>query len=160
MASHASHDQTGESDFYFLMKENVCKGWGEARKQTVRDWLADQEIEKYNEMGEDFKELTLHPFFQKGENLPPQKIEMFFMACYNLDHFRDFLFGSSFFDKFEVTEETKTQIKSDDVALLKFGCRWLRFALFGEETMVVKADVFKARQEAEARKAKAQKARR
>ena len=85
----------------------------------------------------------MHDFLQDKKNqLTPQKIEMFFMVCYNIDAFKDFVFKSSFLDRFEVEQETLDQIKDDDVALLRFGYRWLRFALFGEKTMTVKDAVF------------------
>ncbi|MCP4705388.1 MAG: hypothetical protein GY865_12360, partial [candidate division Zixibacteria bacterium] len=74
-------------------------------------------------------------------NLPPEKIEMFFMACYNLDTFRKFLFGSSFFGKIDIDEETKAKLKEDDVELMKFGLDWLRFSIFGEDTMKINQDV-------------------
>jgi Fe-S-cluster containining protein len=134
------HEQVHE-DFYFLLREAVCKGFGEQKSQTVDDWLTDQGITDYNEMGEQFKNLTLHPFFESGQNLTPQKIEMFFTVCYNIDKFRDFVFGSTFLEKFEVDSDTQRQIKDDDVELLKFGYQWLRFALFGEKTITIKDNV-------------------
>jgi Fe-S-cluster containining protein len=144
-----------DDDFYFLLKEDTCKGHGENHEQTVAEWLEGQGIREYNQMGYYFKELTLHPVFQEGKDLTPEKIEMFFLANYNLDTFRNFLFKSTFFDKFEVDEETRNKIKDDDTELLKFGYTWLRFALFGEKTLVVKNEVLEAKQkEVEERKRK------
>jgi len=99
-------------------------------------------------MGEYFKDITLHKYFQKEGNLPPEKMEMFFMVCYDLDKFRKFIFESSFFDKFEVDDDTVSKIKDDDVELLKFGYNWLKFALFGEKTIAVKTDVLEATKKA------------
>jgi len=134
-----------DNDFYFLLKESVCKGHNEGHTQTVAQWLDDQGITEYDKMGYYFKELTLHEYFQKGENLPMKKVEMFFLASYNLDKFRDFLFDSTFFDKFEVDEETRDKIEKDDVELLKFGYYWLRFSLFGDNSMKVKNDVLETK---------------
>jgi len=140
---------SGELDkpFYFLLKETVCKGFDEDNPMTVSDWLKDQGINDYNEMGEYFKDLTLHRFFQEGGKLTPEKLEMFFMVCYNIDKFHQFLFGSSFFEKFEVDEARRKKMKEDDVELLKFGYEWLRFALFGEEAMKVKNKVLEAKKQ-------------
>jgi hypothetical protein len=66
---------------------------------------------------------------------------MFFTVCYDLDKFRDFVFQSSFLDKFEIHDDTITKIKEDDVELLLFGYGWLKFALFGENTMTVKKNI-------------------
>jgi Fe-S-cluster containining protein len=142
-----------DDDFYFLLEDTICKGFNEPRKWTVRQWIEDQGIVEYDEMGREFKDLTLHDFFQEGNNLTPKKVDMFFMACYNLDRFRDFLFGSTFFERFDIDDEKKKKIGSDDIELLRFGYRWLRFALFGEQTIEVKQEVFDAKKrEIETRK--------
>lgn len=134
-------------EFYFLLKEDVCKGFNEDREFTVAEWLENQGIEEYNENGEYFKEITTHHFFREGNKLNPQQIEMFFTACYDIDRFRRFVFESSFFNKFEVDEETKGKIKIDDVELSKFAVNWLRFAFFGEKTASIKEDVAAAKKE-------------
>jgi len=145
----ASNKDSGniEGDFYFLLKEDVCKGHDEDHEYTVTNWIDDQGIAEYNEMGEYFKDLTLHSFIQKGGKLPPQKIEMFYLACYNIDKFRDFLFSTTFVDKFELEQSTIDTIKKDDVELLKFAYLWLRFALFGEKTLKIKGSVETAKRE-------------
>jgi hypothetical protein len=144
MASPQDSEGSDE-DFYFMLEEDTCKGHDENHSQTVGEWLEGQGIREYNQMGYYFKELTLHPFFQEGKDLTPQKIEMFFLANYNLDTFRKFLLNSSFFDKFEVDEETRKRIEKDDTELLKFGYTWLRFSLFGEKTLAVKDEVLEAK---------------
>jgi Fe-S-cluster containining protein len=144
MASPGENQQALDREFYFLLQENVCKGFGEKCEWTVDGWLADQGIDEYNKMGEYFKELTLNKYFVEGNNLPPQKTEMFFTACYNLDKFRDFLFGSTFFSKIEIDDDTKNKIQNDDLELLRFGHRWLRFVIFGEKTMAIRQDVLEA----------------
>jgi Fe-S-cluster containining protein len=150
LASPKEGSEELQNEFYFLLKETICKGFGESRKQTVGEWIEDQGIEEYNRMGEEFKELTLHPVFQSENALSPQKIEMFFMVCYNIDVFRKFVFGSSFLKKFDVDAFTQMKMKEDDVELLKFGFRWLRFALFGEPTISINTEV-KADKEQELR---------
>jgi Fe-S-cluster containining protein len=132
-------------EFYFLLEEAICKGFREKTKQTIADWLEDQGINEYNANGEQFKELTLHKYFEDGPNLTPEKMEMFFLACYNIDTFRDFVVRSSFFDKFEVDDETRRKIEKDDVELLKFGYEWLRFAIFGEKTLKINDVVLEAK---------------
>jgi Fe-S-cluster containining protein len=146
LASPKDGSETLDREFYFLLKEAVCRGHDEGHRWKVSEWLADQGIEEYDGPGEEFKELTLHEFFTEGKNLSPEKIEMFFLACYNLDRFRDFLFGSSFFEKFEVDEDTKASIRRDDLALLGFGYRWLRLSLFGEDTLTIKREVRTAKE--------------
>jgi len=145
LASPGEDSKAVDEEFYFMLEEGFCKGFNEDRKLTIADWLKEQGIDEYNRNGEDFKKLTLNKFFLDGGNLAPEKMDMFFLACYHMDGFRDFLFRTSFFDKFEVDDATRDTIKDDDVALLKFGYKWLRFAIFGEETLRVKADVLEAK---------------
>ena len=147
MASPKEDNQQIDEEFYFLLKEDICKGFAEDTDWTIRNWLEDQGIEQYNQMGEYFKDITLHKYFMEGGSLSPEKMEMFFMVCYNLDKFRRFIFESTLFDKFEVDKETVQKIKTDDVELLKFGYNWLRFALFGEKTMTVKSDVLETKKQ-------------
>ncbi len=146
LASPKDGHRTEEKDFYFLIKEEVCKGFAEDNELNVKEWIEDQEIDLYNRMGQGFKEITLHSYFQEGKDLSPQKMEMFFMVCYNIDKFKDFIFNSSFLDKFEIDEGLRRKLKEDDVALLDFGYNWLKFALFGEKTMTVRTDILESKQ--------------
>ncbi len=144
-ASPKEGDQTLDQEFYFLLQESMCKGFNEDKKWTVAEWIADQGIDKYHELGELFKEIALHESLQHGKGMSAEKIDMFYMVAYDVDKFREFLFKSSFFDRFEVDEDTKYKLMEDDVELLKFGFKWLRFSLFGESTVQIKSDIYEAK---------------
>jgi Fe-S-cluster containining protein len=141
LASPGENAAQLNDEFFFLLKEPVCQGFKEDKEWTVEEWLKDQGIEKYNEFGELYKDLYTHPYLDKAPELTPQKIDMFFLASYNLDKFRDFIFNSTFLQKFEIEPDYLKKIKTDDEELLKFGFKWLRFALFGERTMIIKNDI-------------------
>jgi len=130
--------------FYFLLQEEGCKGFEEEKSWTVREWLDDQEMDAHDDWGEAYKELTLHDFFEKGGTLAPEKMHMFFTACYDLDRFREFAFGSTLLQRFDVDEDFVEEMRSDDEALLRFSFLWLRFSLFGEQTMRPKPGVVEA----------------
>ena len=130
--------------FYFVLQEEVCRGFEEPQEWTVSQWFTDQGIDEYDEWGEAFKELTLHEFFETGGTLTPEKMEMMFTACYDLDKFREFVFGSTLLKRFEVDEDFVEEMRRSDEALLRFAFLWLRFSLFGEETVRVRADVIEA----------------
>jgi Fe-S-cluster containining protein len=130
--------------FYFLLKEDVCKGHHEPQEQTVRQWLDDQGLDEYDQWGEAFKELTLHEYFENGSVLSPEKMHMLYTACYDLDKFREFVFNSTLLQRFEVDEDFVEEMRYDDEALLRFAFLWLRFSLFGERTVKVNADVLEA----------------
>ena len=130
--------------FYFLLQEEGCRGFEESHQWTVREWLDDQGIDEYDDWGEAFKELTLHRYFEDGGTLSPQKMEMMFTACYDLDKFRDFVFESTLLHRFEVDEDFVEEMRRDDEALLRFAFLWLRFSLFGEQTVKARAEVVEA----------------
>ena len=130
--------------FYFLLQEEGCTGFGEAKEWTVEQWIEDQGIEEYDVWGEQFKELALHKFFETGGSLPPERIEMLFTACYDLDKFREFVFQSTLLDRFDVDEDFVHEMRSSDEALLRFAYLWLRFSLFGEKTVRIKEETLEA----------------
>ncbi|MHC4598546.1 MAG: YkgJ family cysteine cluster protein [Planctomycetota bacterium] len=130
--------------FYFLLEEEGCQGYGEKKEWTVRGWLEDQSIDEYDLWGEQFKELTLHEYFAKGGVLSPEKMHMLFLACYDLDKFREFVFRSTLLQRFEIDEDFLEGMRTDDEELLRFGFHWLRFSLFGEKTVKVKPAVAEA----------------
>jgi len=125
---------------FFIFEDDHCKGRHEsdARSWTAAQWLEDQEIAARDELERGFRELVSHPWFIGGRQLDPKRIEMFHMACYDLDTFRSFIFESSFGERFDIDPREQESIRNDDEALLKFAFRWLRFALFAEPTMTVK----------------------
>jgi uncharacterized protein len=127
-----------DQPFYFLLREDLCEGLDKGRQTTVRDWIRDQGIEEYDMMSTSFQSLMLHDFWDKDEALPPAKIEMYHMACYDLDRFRRFVFESSFLSRFVVDEARLEVMQKDDEELLEFAMQWLRFSLFGEKTMKMK----------------------
>lgn len=144
----SSQTQIDGEDFCFLVDdESLCQGFKEDREWTVQEWLADQEVDTYNQQSKDYMALTLHRFFQEGNKLEPAKAQMFYQTCYNLDKFKRNLFESSFFDRFEVEEEHMEKLRTDDEALLNFGLDWLRFAFFAENTMKVKGEVLEKKRD-------------
>jgi uncharacterized protein len=128
-------------EFYFLLKESVCKGFNENKEQTIAEWINDQGIEDYTEFGDLYKDIYTHPYLEKAPELTPQKIDMFFLASYNLDKFRNMVFKSSFLVKFDVDADRLKKMEEDDEELLKFAFDWLRFAIFGEQTMIIKDNI-------------------
>jgi len=137
--------QTTQDEFYFVVDHfSPCEGFRQDRDWTVEAWKRDQGANEYELREKAFQELMLHDFFlnERKLTLSPRKSSMFFMACYDLDGFRRFLFESTFFKRFDVDDDTKKKIEVDDEALLEFGYRWVRFGVFGEDTqMKIKDDV-------------------
>lgn len=146
VASPKGGSDSGSGDFYFMIEEPVCKGYAEDKTWTVGEWIDNQGVDRYSEMGELFKEISLHDFFKEKKQLTPAKLEMFYTVCYNIDKFREFVFQSTFLKRFDVDEDVINEIRTDDEELFKFGITWLKYSLFGEKTMRVKSSGVSARQ--------------
>jgi hypothetical protein len=130
--------------FYFLLQEEVCKGFDEPKEWSVQEWLDAQGIDDYDFWGEGFKELTLHERFEGDAALSPEKMQMLFTACYDIDKFRNFVFESTLLQRFDVDEDFVEEMRIDDEALLRFAFLWLRFSLFGEQTVKARPEVTEA----------------
>lgn len=139
VASPPEGKEQVEQEFFFLLREDVCRGFEQDKDWRISEWKVNQGVAKYDEFGQLFKEITLHPYFQQGKQLDPLKMEMFHMACYNLDKFRRFIKESTFLNRFALEDGLLEKITADDEALLRFGVRWLKFALFGEKTMKIRS---------------------
>ena len=131
--------------FYFLLKEDFCLGHNEDRSLTVSEWIAEQGIEEYEAYGAPFKELMLHPFWNGEETLQPEQIDMYHMACYDLDRFRRFVFETRFLQLFDVDEGRIEAMRRKDLELSDFAIQWLRFSLFKEKSMKINRTVMESK---------------
>jgi Fe-S-cluster containining protein len=121
---------------FFLFEDDFCRGRAETtRTWTVEGWQRDQGILDREELENGFRDLVAHPWFIGGRQLDPRRIELFHMAAYDLDTFREFIFKTTFVQRFDLDDALVEKLRTDDQALLSFSFRWLRFALFGEPTV-------------------------
>ena len=81
--------------------------------------------------------------FPPNMQLTEQTKKMFFLVSYNLDKFREFVFESSFLNRYAIDEPVLIRIKNDEIELLKFGLKWLKWLLFKEGDFKLKADAEK-----------------
>jgi uncharacterized protein len=126
--------------FHFLVKEELCHGHDQGPGVSVREWLEGQGAEEYDMMSAGFKELTLHEFWDGDRKLSPAQADMFYMACYDLDRFRRFVFETRFLRIFQIDEARVEAIRTDDEELLDLAMQWLRYSLFGERSMRLSPD--------------------
>ena len=124
---------------FFIVKEEHCLGFEENRTWTVESWMSDQGLDEYNRMNDRWLEIISSPRSLGSKEEIPRKLQMFFMVSYNLNKFRGFLFGSRFFQLFEVPDELRKLLEKDDLELMNFGFDWLKFSLFGLPTMQPKS---------------------
>ena len=59
---------------------------------------------------------------------------MAFMASYNMDAFRSFVFESSMLKRYKVKMDLLKKIQRDDVELMLFGFDWIKLFVWGVQT--------------------------
>jgi Fe-S-cluster containining protein len=124
---------------HFLLEDAFCRGREADPSWSVKEWRRDQDVERREELESGFRDIVSHPWFIGGRQLDPKRCDIFFTACYDLDRFRAFVFESTFLERFELDAQTVEPLRGDDEALLRFAFRWLRFALFAEPVLTVRA---------------------
>ncbi|MDJ0623000.1 MAG: YkgJ family cysteine cluster protein [Desulfocapsaceae bacterium] len=135
-----------EEKFFFIVKEDHCKGFEEDKEWTIEEWRADQGVDVRDEMNKEWLRLVMRrKSFGNQASLSDQAKRMFFMASTDLESFRRFIFESSFLDTYEVDEETIEKIKHDDVELMHFSFIYLAATLFGAQVMKIKEEKIKAK---------------
>jgi len=126
-------------DFYFVIDEPHCYGFDEKKTWTIASWREDQEVDKYDEVNKDWKTLMLRKNLP-GKELDEKKQMQFFMASYDLDKFRRFIFESDFLNVFDIDDETVEKLKTDDVELIKFGVKYITYIMMLKESLKLKKD--------------------
>ncbi len=125
----------GTQEKYFVVHEEHCLGFREDHEWTIEDWVADQGLKEYDGINAAWLDIVTSSQSLGPEKDIQRKIQMFCMASYNLDSFRQFVFKSRFLDLFEVPDVLRDRLASDDTALFSFAMDWLKFSLFGMKTM-------------------------
>ncbi len=78
-------------EFYMLVKEEHCHGFQEEKEWTIAEWRDDQGAEHYDEMVSPWKDIFIRRLTREEEE-DGRKQTVFFLASYNLDQFRRFVF--------------------------------------------------------------------
>jgi uncharacterized protein len=132
--------------FFFIVKEDHCKGHEEDKEWTIREWRADQGVDLCDEMNREWLEIVMRRrSFGHQASMSEQAQKIFFMASTDTDKFRDFVFNSSFLDTYEVDQETLDKIKEDDIEMMLFSFQYLASALFGTQDVKIKEEKIQER---------------
>jgi Fe-S-cluster containining protein len=133
-------DDAAVEDIFFVVKEEHCKGHFEPKTQTVREYRQEQGVDVYDEMNREWRDIII----KKRSSGPTigqptaRSFQLFDMCSYDMDSFREFMHSPGFQDVFEVDAQTMEELLSDEDMLLQFSFRFLKQALFGQQTIPVK----------------------
>ena len=115
---------------YALIVEPHCQGHSQNCTRSVQKWIVSQGIVPYDAMNDRMMDiislknrLLLGPLDLKSRQL-------FSMACYDLDTFREYLTDNFSHKALSLNAESWELLLEDDEALLKFSMVWLKQTLF------------------------------
>ena len=147
LLSMRKQDEYTDTESYAIVKEDHCKGHAENRRLAIADFRKEQGVEEYDELARGWRQLVL-----KKKSAGPavgapslKSRQLFFMACYDVDTFRDFVESESFGKLFKLSAEERAMLMADDVELMQFAFRFLKQVLFGEQSIVRDEEAAKAR---------------
>ena len=133
-------DRKTDQPVYFFRPPDFCLGRHENEEWTIPGWIEDQDAAQYHKMTIQWSKIKrlfqTDPWGYEGPEGPRAK--MAFMATYNIDKFREFLFQSSFFKRYQVKSTLRKKIKADDAALMKFGFEWVKVFIWGIKSKSIK----------------------
>jgi Fe-S-cluster containining protein len=133
VASLSHKGDSDEDEFYFFVHEPHCLGFEEEKDWTVSEWRRDQGVDVHDKINAEWTDLLVRKrSFPPNMQLTEQTKKMFFLVSYNIDKFREFVFESSFLNRYSVDGATLEKIKADEIDLLQFGLKWLKWLLFKE----------------------------
>ncbi|MGD8228878.1 MAG: hypothetical protein PVI20_13930 [Desulfobacteraceae bacterium] len=127
-----------DGTFCHITDSSHCLGLKEEKPWKIYEWLLDQGVVPYDEMNRLFSEITAPLRAQEPTIQNPDIAKMVFMALYNIDKFKKFIFESTFLDRFDVDPARIIKIQRSDEELLKFAFDWIKFGIFGQILFKVK----------------------
>jgi len=143
-----SYKEQQKDGFYILINEPHCKGFEEDKEWTVRQWRKDQGVDIHDDINAEWTELIVRKrSIPKNIRLTEKTKIMFFTASYDIDRFKRFVFESTFLDLYDIDSKTIEDIKSDEIALLRFSFRWIKWLLFKEGEFALNETEVAKRQE-------------
>jgi Fe-S-cluster containining protein len=133
---HRLHGTVQED--YFVLHEAHCRGFEESRTWSVQEWTQDQGLEKYHHFNNQWMEIITHPKLLQENGISEKQQQMFFLASYNMDKFRDFVLAGRFLDLFDLPEGMAKAVVDSDEALLELAFLWLKFSLCNEPVLKIR----------------------
>lgn len=149
LMSSRKSDEYHDEQHYALVEEPHCMGHKEKREITVADYRKEQGVEEYDELNREYYRLIL----KKKSGGPsigapsPTSFQFFFLACYDIDRFKQFLNTPNFKMVYDISDEEFQLINDDDIERLKFAYRLLKQVLFGEQSIPLKDGAYDKRME-------------
>ena len=149
LLSMRKQDEYTDTQSYALVKEEHCLGHNEPREITIDGYRKEQGLEEYDELTRGWRQLILKKKSSGPSVGKPSKrsLQLYFMVCYDLDTFRNFVTSDGFTELYDLPEDENRKILADETTLMLFGFRFLRQVLFGENSIAMKQEAAEKRQQ-------------
>ncbi len=130
--------ETGEiSEYFALIEEPHCKGFGHETQETVKQWLQSQYVDAHNKQNDKLMEIVSLKNRVLPGALDGGQSDKFYLALYDLDEFRVQIFKGSLLKGLKIEVNVLEKIKNSDEALLDFGHSWVKYVLFGIKDVIL-----------------------
>ena len=118
--------ETGRlTEHWALIREPHCLGFKNGQRQTVAEWVDDQQIAAHNRVNDMMLELiSLKNRFRPGPLMPSEK-KWVVTALYDLDTFRKDLFEKEGTTPIAADNQTLDREKTGDLDLLRVAMHWV-----------------------------------
>ena len=107
------------NEHFVILKENHCQGFLEATQQNPKSYMANQGLTRYNSFNDAVMEILQHDAIRNGFIPSHGDVELFILALYNLDSFREHLYSGNF-QSIVLGHNQRLQLEEDE-NLLRFG---------------------------------------
>lgn len=137
LLSMRKQDEYTDTQSYAIVEEEHCKGHAVDRRLTIADYRKEQGVIEYDDLARGWRQLVLKKK-SSGPTIGALSLksrQLFFMACYDIDTFHDFVDSEAFGKLFKLSAEEKAMLMADDVELMQFSFRFLKQVLFGEKSI-------------------------
>ena len=118
------------SEHFALLKESHCHGHEDGKTWTVAQWMTNQELGEYNRINDQMMALVSLKNQHHPGPLSLVATRMFYLACYDLDRFREQILENGLIDDQKIDSGVREQLAEDDLLLLQFGMDWIKCEIF------------------------------
>ena len=117
----------GILDHYFCRRLDYCRGFAADLEWTVASWQADQGFAEFDQGRREWLEILLQTGLQGP--VAARVHDLAAIVAYDLDQFRRLIVASGLPTTQVLAEQPPAELLTDDLALLKFSCRYLKSLL-------------------------------
>ena len=130
-ALHRSRKDGSLSEQYVLIQEPHCKGFDQNRRQTVRQWITSQALERYHNLNDMLLELIAAKNLLRPGPLSAEHRQLTQLAFYNLDTLKEKARAGDL-PGMDHDHLTPLPGGKDDEAWLAWSMAWVGQILFGK----------------------------